>query len=88
MTKQELIEKLDTLGVKPTWYSLDDRIIEGTNMERNFNYYGDNKKYEEWRVFEQERGNRWNEDIFYNEDEAYENIYQRFKISLKHNNKA
>jgi hypothetical protein len=79
MNKQQLIEKLTGLKINPADYSLDGPFIEGVMLERTVNYYSDNKQYDEWRVFEHERGNRYTEKIFYSEEGAYNDVYERFK---------
>jgi len=79
MNKQQLIEQLNALGIKPSYYSLDGPSIDGIMLERTVNHYSSNKTYHEWRVFEQERGIRYNEKIFYLEEEAYNDIYERLK---------
>ena len=84
MSNQELINKLNELGINPNQYSLDGPIIEGLVIDVSENYYGDNKTYKEWRVFDQERGNRYNEKVFYKEAEAYQDVYERFEKNKKY----
>ncbi len=78
MTKQELIEKLNGLGIPTNYYSLDGRFIEGLMVDICENHYGNNKTYKEWRVFYQERGDRYDEKMFYTETEAYQDVFERF----------
>jgi glutamate synthase domain-containing protein 1 len=79
MNKQHLIEKLTELKINRGYYSLDGPFIDGIMLVRTVNHYTSNRQYDEWRVFDHERGDRYNEKIFYSEEEAYNDIYERFK---------
>lgn len=77
MSKEELINALDELGVNRNEYSLDGRLVEGLMLDRTTNHYGVDKQYYEWRVFYNNRGIRHDEKAYYSESEAYENILQQ-----------
>jgi hypothetical protein len=83
MTKRELVEQLNNLGVKPSQYSLDGGVwIDGIILEKTTNSYDYNKEYVVWNVFYYERS-RVDEASFSTESEALINILERFK-RLKH----
>ena len=67
MNKQQLIEKLNDLGINPRDYSIDGPFIDGVMLEHTVNYYPVDKKYDVWLVFEHEWGTRHNEKSFLKE---------------------
>lgn len=79
MSREELIKHLNDLAVKPDRYSLDAKLVEGIVIDRTTNHYLNDKKYDEWRVFVNERGTRYDEKIFYKEEDAFDDLYRRFK---------
>ena len=81
MSKEELIKRLNDLGVKHNKYSLNAQLIEGIIIDRTTNYYLNDQQYDEWRVFFNERGTRYDEKVFYKEEEAFDDLYRRFKSS-------
>jgi hypothetical protein len=81
MDKQELIAKLNELGIPSNYYSLDGPFIDGIMLDHSVNHMANGGEYDVWDVFNHERGNRWNEKTFTSEQEAFEEIYSRFKKS-------
>lgn len=81
MNKQELITKLNELGIPSSYYSLDGPFIDGVMLSHSVNHMANGGEYDVWDVFNNERGNRWNEKTFTSEQEAFEDIYYRFKKS-------
>jgi len=79
MNKTELKEKLEKLRINPNYYSLDGGPLLDSQviLDHSYNYYSDDKKYDEWRVFFMERGIRYKENVYYNEDEACKDVFER-----------
>ena len=79
MNKIELKEKLEELRINPNYYSLDGGTLLDSQfiLDHSYNYYSKDKKYDEWRVFFMERGIRYDEKIYYVEDEACKDFFDR-----------
>ena len=80
MKKQKLIESLINLGVKTKHYTLDNEPFKDSSLvlERTTNHAKD-MEYDEWRVFRLERGERFEEKIFYSEDQACLYMFEKLK---------
>jgi len=72
MNKQNLKEKLDELNINPNFYSLYGELLpDRTVLHDNYN---------DWEVFYfSERGERQDEKTFFNENDACQFIYDKFK---------
>ena len=80
MSKKELEEKLNKIGINKDFYSFGGVYTDGTLvLDESINYYSNDKQYKEWRVFLHERGIRYDEKIFYNEEAALDDMYERLK---------
>jgi hypothetical protein len=89
MDKQELKEALISLGVKPRHHTIDGGCFQDSTwvLEMSFNHFLFDKKYKVWNVFFIERGQRYDEKIFYKEEEACRYIYEKLKHSQETINK-
>jgi len=81
MNRQELIENLNQLGVKPKHYTLENESYKDSSivMEYSHNYFSPDKKYDVWNVFRFERGAHNDERTFYSENEACLYVYEKLK---------
>ncbi|SDP97643.1 hypothetical protein SAMN05428975_4456 [Mucilaginibacter sp. OK268] len=71
MIIQELIKILKEKGVNDKLYTFDgasqeDKIV----LQLSTNHYANNNDYKEWRVFYFERGVRYDEKVYFSENEA------------------
>ncbi len=76
MTLEELIIKLDELGM-PEWYFSTDELKEGIHVA----YYEYNKK---WRVYSHERDVYSIDECFANLNDACSYVYERAKQDVKY----
>jgi len=78
MNKIELKEKLNKMGVIPSEYSLEGSIADWDKIVLYQNYA-------KWEVFYlDERGNRDSLEIFDNEADACQQIYNEFRRKWKY----
>ena len=84
MNKIELKEKLDGMAIDPDYYTLDGGTFMNSSviLDHSYNHYSGNNKYDEWRVYFIEWGARYNEKIYYSEEEACDDIFERFNKTL------
>ena len=76
MTLDELITKLDELGMPKGYFSTNELIESSIHVA----YYEYNKK---WRVYCHERDNYAIDECFTNLNDAYSYVYERAKQDVK-----